>query len=326
MSDEKKLVERIGFIGDIHLCCKKYGNHRDYPKESLEYFHKITEVAEEEHLTMLIGTGDFSYYKFSDLMYRLKVEEELIKQNQITNGRRYEIKGNHDIASSGMTEYEYYTSKGLLKPAENIKVAGVNISMIDNGQIGNTKPMIVNGEVNIITCHDYVKFHDTKLPNFGDAIELDNITDWFGADYVIAGHVHKVMAFEGFISNGVTNHKTNVVYPGCMMRPAYREGALDENGYIIIFDVYDNGEVVFWQKKIELWSLDKSFNLGIIDEVREKKEEKSNRVDISDIVNKLNEHERNVGNPEDIIKQLEDIDDKYKNKAIDLLVRGSNEN
>ena len=50
-----------------------------------------------------------------------------------------------------------------------------------------------------------------------------------------------------------------------------------------------------------------------------KKVEKAERVDISDVVKQLDSHDRNVGNPEDIIRGMKDVDDKYKNKAIDLL-------
>ena len=323
MSEERTLLHRVGFIGDMHLCCKKYGNHRDYPKESLEYFKKISDIVESEHISILIGTGDFSYYKFSDLNYRLQIEHELIRQNEATNGNRYELRGNHDIAGSGMTEYAYYNERNLLKKVDHLEVGRLSISMIDSGCTESTKPVLKEDKHNIIVCHDYVKFKDTQLPNFGDAIELDNKTDWYGAEYIVAGHVHKVMMFDGYISNGTNGHKATVVYPGCMMRPAYREGNMDEKGYIIVFDVYQNGEVEFRQIPIELWSMDKTFNLEEIHRIKESKEEKRERVDISDIVNKLNEHERNVGNPEDIIKQLEGIDDRYKNKAIELLISGS---
>ena len=49
-----------------------------------------------------------------------------------------------------------------------------------------------------------------------------------------------------------------------------------------------------------------------------------NRVDITDIVKQLDAHDRNVGNPEDIINAMIGIDDKYKNKAISLLQNALN--
>ena len=55
---------------------------------------------------------------------------------------------------------------------------------------------------------------------------------------------------------------------------------------------------------------------------KEREQKKERSVDISDIVQRLDMHERNVGNPEDIIRNMEGIDEKYKDKAIELLKDG----
>ena len=68
--------------------------------------------------------------------------------------------------------------------------------------------------------------------------------------------------------------------------------------------------------------IEETFNVEAKAIEKERKEEKRNRVDISDVVKRLDEHERNVGNPEDIIMALADVPEKYKRKAIDLLQRG----
>jgi len=67
--------------------------------------------------------------------------------------------------------------------------------------------------------------------------------------------------------------------------------------------------------------LSESFNLEEKAEEAKQKEEKEKKVDISDIVQELDAHDRNVGNPEDIIRSMENIDQRYKDKAIDLLER-----
>ena len=67
---------------------------------------------------------------------------------------------------------------------------------------------------------------------------------------------------------------------------------------------------------VPLWALDESFNLEA--KAREDEQSKS-LVDISDIVKRLDEHERNIGNPEDLIMSLEDIDIRYRKKAVELL-------
>ena len=314
------ILGTVAIYGDIHLNSKNYGAHRDYAKESLEYFHKITETVKQYNVTHLIGCGDFSYGRFHSLEYRSAVEKELEEQLRLTNGNRYELQGNHDTAGYGMTERDYYLSKGLLKPSTNLSIGNLTITMVDYKKHEQTEPLIIDDDqhVNFIIAHDFFKFKDTRLPNFGDSIELDNFGKWFGADGLICGHVHKIMDFEGYIQKGELAHILKVYYPGCMTRPSYREGSMDLNGEIILLTVKDTG-VDFDIINIPLWSLEDSFNLAQKQKELEKKQAKEERVDISDIVKQLDLHDRNVGNPEDIILGMTDINEKYKNKAVDLL-------
>lgn len=315
------VIATIGIYGDMHLNSKNYGAHRNYAKESLEYFHNITEAVRKNNITTLIGTGDFTFGRFHSLEYRSAIERELQEQYSLTNGNRYELKGNHDIAGYGMTERDYYVSKGLLKPSQNISIGNLNITMVDYNEYENVVPNIVDNEsvVNLIVAHDYFKFNSTKLPNFGTPIELDHFEKWFGVDYIALGHIHKDMEFDGYMAKGDMVHHVYVNYLGCMMRPAYKEGAMDEKGKMLVIKVFDDGKLDIENIYLDLWSIEDSFNIEAKQKEAAKKAEKENRVDITDIVKQLDSHERNVGSPEEIIKGLEDIDDKYKNKAIDLL-------
>lgn len=318
------IIARIGIVGDTHLSSNNYGAHRDYPKESMEYFTKISDLTEELQLTHLIGTGDFTYGKFNKLEYREKIEKELERQYKATNGNRYEVFGNHDSATNGMTEYEYYTRRGLLKKSSNFTVGNLNITMLDYRKDGiyNKEDMNIvtdSGQVNLVIAHQYFKFNNTQLPNFGDAIILDNLESMYGADYLVCGHVHHILGFKGDIHKGELAKECIVHYLGCMMRPAYKEGSMDEVGNMAVITVHDDGKVEYNVHTIELWSLEESFNLEAKLVEKQKKQEKESRLDISDIVKQLDSHNRNIGNPEDIIKSMSGIDDKYKNKAIQLL-------
>ena len=93
---------------------------------------------------------------------------------------------------------------------------------------------------------------------------------------------------------------------------------MDDKGQIIVINVENTGDVSFEIEEFDLPAIEESFSSEKINERDEKKEAKENRVDISDIVKDLNEHDRSVGNPEDIINGL-NVDEKYKNKAIELL-------
>lgn len=319
-------IARVLIYGDIHLNSKNYGGHRDYANESLGYFRKITETAEEIQATHIIGLGDFTFNRFHTLEYRSKVEDELEKQYKLTNGNRFEIKGNHDVAGYGMTEYEYYIEKGLIRPSENIQIGNVNISMIDNDKYNSTDILKPDPDKsNIVLAHDYFKFSDTVIADYGRAVELDSFERWFGVDYLICGHIHKQEAFSGRVFKGDESHEMVVTYPGCMSRPAYREGHMDTTGVMIELVISDDSPLKINVIRIPLLSIDECFNIKNINQKAEKKEEKRNRVDISDIVTSLNQHDGVVGNPEDIIMAMAGIDDKYKKKAIDLLKRGQSE-
>jgi predicted phosphodiesterase len=314
-------IARIGIYGDIHLCSKNYGGHKDYAKESLLYFSKITEITKRRNLTHLIGLGDFSFGRFHSLEYRKAVEDELEAQKSITNGNRYEIFGNHDSATYGMTERDYYVEKGLMKESENLKIGKLNLSMLDYGTLEKAKLNISDkeDEFNFVLAHDFFKFVKTSLPNFGKAIELDTVEKLYGADCIVCGHVHKVMSFSGFITKGEMAHECKVNYLGCMSRPAYKEGNMDEIGQVMVVIVKDDGTVDVEIETVALLDLEESFNLEVKAREVEIKAQKDNRVNISDIVKQLDAHDRNVGNAEDIINGLKDIDSKYKDKAIELL-------
>lgn len=315
------VIARIGVYGDLHLNSKNYGAHREYAKESLDYLSKITEVTHKRGLTHLIGCGDFSYGRFHTLEYRLAVESNLKEQFEATQGNRYELMGNHDVAGYGMTERQYYIEKGLLKPSENITIGCLNLNMVDYGQHNKVNINICDDEkhYNFVIAHDFFRFVNTEVGNFGKAIELDSFEKWFGVDMLICGHVHKILDFSGFIQKGEMSHQCEVHYLGCMMRPAYREGYMDDIGEMMIITVYDDNTVDYDIETIKLWSLSDSFNLIAKEDDKEKKVERGNRVDISDVVRQLDSHDRNVGNPEDIISGMVDIPDKYKSKAIELL-------
>lgn len=312
------LVAKVLVYGDIHLHSRNYGSHRDYPKESLDYFRNITETAKLLGITHIIGLGDFSYGRFNTLEYRQAVEKELTEQFKLTNGNRYELKGNHDVSTKGMTEYEFYVERGLIKPSTNIQIGNANISMIDYG-MHRTKSIlpVEPGKTNIVCMHDFFKFNDTFIGDYGKARELDSLESWAGVDYILGGHIHNHEMFSGSIIKNGKAYKTIVHYLGCPCRPAYRIGKMQETGHYDIISIFDNGQVQLDVHEFELWKLDDSFNIEEMNSNKEIKDQK--HVDISDVVKKLDSHQRVVGDPEQVILSMETVDIRYRNKAIQLL-------
>lgn len=314
------LLARIMIMGDTHLSSRKWGAHRDYPKESLDNFKKVTKLAEDNDVTHIIGLGDFSFDRFKTLEYRYEVEELLKRQYKQTNGNRYELKGNHDKATYGMTEYEYYIAQGLLKPSCNLQIGLLNISMIDYSKQYDFSKIITpdSNKFNLVLAHDFFKFKDSLMANYGEAIILDDTRLLYGVDMLISGHVHNWGTFGGKVTSwdGSNSRDMMLRYLGCMNRPSYREGHMQDVGKVNIVEIYEDGSMKINEIDIPLMSIEEAFNLEKLEKVKQHRE--NTHIDISDVVKSLENHERNIGEPEDIIKTMT-VDQKYKDKAIELL-------
>lgn len=312
-----KLIAKVLVYGDIHLSSKNYGSHREYPMESLTFFRNITQRAKEIRATHIIGTGDLTYGRFNTLEYRKQVEKELEEQNEITNGNRFEVEGNHDSASYGMTEYEYYIDKGLLKPSTKLALGNANITMINYGESGKTEIITPDAShTNIVIMHDFFKFSDSNIADYGKAMILDSFEPWYGVDYVIGGHIHNWEVFKGSIAKNGIAYPTVVHYLGCPNRPAYRPGSMQDTGNYAIISVYED-RTEYDVDVFPLWDIAKSFNLEAKEERENHTEQK--RVDVSDIVHRLDAHKRVVGEPSEVIMALENIKLEYREKAVQLL-------
>ena len=309
------MKNKILVYGDIHLHSKNYGAHIDYAKESLYYFRNITDTAEELGITHIIGCGDLTYARFHSLEYRLEVEKELEKQMKITNGNRFEVKGNHDEATYGLTEYEYYIKKGLLRKSTNLEFDKLNISMVDFNKHDTHDVIISKDKLNIVICHEFIRFTNTKLPNYGTYLNLDEFTKWAGVDYIIAGHVHGQHIFSG----NILGKETIVIYPGCPTRTIYRAGHMSDIGQFILIES-DDKETKAEVYEYDLLPLEECFNIEVLE--NEKTFGIRENIDIEDVISKLNNYNKTVGNIEDIIMAMTEIDLRYRNKAVELIRAG----
>lgn len=294
--------------GDDHLSSRNYGGHVDYPGESLECFQTITKIMEDEKVTHLISPGDLTYGRFN-LAYRTLVEDELNKRNQMTNGNVFQLRGNHDYSTSGMTEWEYYTThRKLMKPATRLEFSSCVIHMIDFGK-ENVPLELSDTKENIVVGHNYFNFKDSPLPNFGSPIILDDREDWFNVSMVISGHIHKNFHLAGKIVKDGISRDVGLYYPGSLSRPEFTEGLTNE-GEVCILRI---GETISFDFiTVSLKPVEEAF--AIADTIKEFK-----RVDISDIIKNLNNKERNIGSPEQIIDTMTDFKQEYRRKAKELL-------
>lgn len=316
------LVSRWMIGGDTHYSSKNYGGHVNYPEESLQCARLLIQLAKQYKITHWIDTGDFSYGRFTTLEYRLEVEKILKEQYKVVNGNHWYIKGNHDKATYGMTEYEYYLKSKMFNGSEEkpLKLApNVTLHMRDYNDFSGIDTS--DGGTHILITHGYFLFNNSAMPDYGIATKLDDKHDWFGVDYILCGHIHEEHMINGYISNGKGQaHPCAVHYLPCLTRPAYHGNETPTTGCVDIIDVYDNGEIKLSSIGIQLMPIEQSFDIERIKKEKESKEVR--KVDLSDVVNGLNNHEISVGNPEDVITAKADIPLKYREKAIELLKSG----
>lgn len=319
-----KLIANILVSGDDHLKYKNHGQHNDYAKESFYYFKKLGDYCKENNITHWIGLGDLTYGRFASLEYRDMVEEELKRQNDILGGNRWIIKGNHDSASYGMTEYEYFLKKGYFKGSELLQLGPLNLNMVDYGKHKETPVLVEDTKQNMILTHGYFAFKGGRY-DFGEPVLLDEMQNWFGCKFIICGHIHQRNVLKGFINDGHGNAcETTVHYLPCLARPAYMMSGNPEQGQVVVLNVYEN-YINYNEVQVDLLPLSESFNLeGIMEEQQKKASMTSNKVDLKDIVNQLATYDYSYANPEDIIMAQVGLDEEVKKKACEYLKAAHN--
>ena len=321
---ENGLLAAIMVVGDTHFKCDNYGGHVNYGKEVLYYERKLNEIAREKHVTHYISTGDLTYGKFNKLEYRQMVDCIFDERNTIVGGNFYMVKGNHDKASYGKTEYEYYLEKNTFKGSCSLDIGierqygGLHIQMNDFGDMSEFNA--VNGAVNILITHGYFTFKNAELPYYGKSeCLLDTYSPWIGADLILAGHIHE----EHLIRGKIMGKEIGVHYLPCLSRPALHANIMTESGNVDIIYVDTEGNVTIEMVPVELLPVEQCFRLEALkrNAQEDANDLKYDKIDFSDIVKRLAGYEKAFGDPIERVRALENVPDVCKERAIDWLMR-----
>lgn len=315
MLDKSK---RIIIYGDQHLCSKNYGCHIDYPGLSLKHFKLIGDLAEQESCGVIAGLGDLTYGRFNNLTYRLAVEMEFERHLKITNGNRYEVKGNHDKMTDGASEYDFYKAKGMFSCPDHFDLGCVRFHIVNYGE-ENRQLNIDPNKYNFVLGHNLFRYKSNILPNYGTGVELDNYTTWKDVDMIVAGHIHQTHKLSGFMlvdRDGDSRTKEIPVYQlGCPNTPAYQKEGLDEVGTYLIVDC-SGDEPKLEIMEFPLPELHEKF--VIPDENEVAKVLKEHKVDVSDVVKELASHDSYMADPELLIDSLNVFSKAARDKAKEL--------
>lgn len=300
-------MSRVLIYGDPHLCSKRVGYHKDYAEHSLNNLRYIESLVREHECDTVICLGDFADGTFS-LNYRLEVDKVLQDLNGYTKGNHYTLKGNHDVSTAGLTEYDYYTNKGLIKNTDVLELDGCNIYFANYGCIDDIK-LRDNGKKNILLSHDYLVFNGSKGVNpYYKPIYVEDCLNLLDMDLIICGHIHNKVRY--------TKDGVHIIYPGSSSM-----GSIDSDTtcYFIILDCdednYKLNFIEYSKSKEDLYDLVK-YNL----DVERKQLTDSVKENITEVLNleSLESYSLDVTNFRLVINGL-DIDKEVKDCAIKLL-------
>lgn len=312
--------EKILIVGDNHLSSNNRSNHTNYAKESLDCLKFITGLIDERGIDYYIDLGDISYGKF-ELAYRAEVESIYTNRYNSLQGNCFGVRGNHDVSNKGISEWEYYTKhRKLINNSDKIVIVSdgykyfdtdnIRWHLVDFGHEDTKLELKGNGCVNFVCAHNFLKFNSSNVANFGKGIDVDQFENFYGVDGIFCGHIHHNLTLQGSICKDGSSKDAFIYYPGSIVRTDFVKN-LPEHGEVLI--VHNNSSGLSFEKVSVPWiPEEEAFQIGDI--IKEKK-----KVDISDIVKTLNDRERNIGDPEVVIHNMTGFEQKYKDKAIELL-------
>lgn len=326
-------IATIMVVGDDHLDSNNYGQHLNYPKETLFYQEMLSKIAEIEQVTHYISTGDLVMKKDFSLDYRAEVDKLLTARKKLVESRGGEmiyIRGNHDVSLHSITEYDYYANRGVFIPAAKRPTLDFENS---EGQIvlhlelkdwKDESPCNNIGLHNILITHglftaDHVE--GETMPNYGTAIDLTNKADWAGLEYILCGHIHT----EHIQQLRVAGTMTTVHYLPCLARPQYikkyeegeqarREGSVD------LIRVYDDGHIEVERYAVDFIENRLCFNIEKIYNDAAKLElslaSQSRREALKSMAEELQQYEAREVDPVAQIMALGNADELHKKIAL----------
>lgn len=339
-----KLLHTILVCGDSHLSSENYGYHLNYPKEVLYYEKLLNKLVETEDIDYYINTGDFTMNKEFSLQYRATVDDILKERKELVEGRGGKliyIRGNHDISTKSMTEYDYYANRGVFIPA--IKEPFIDFKN-DNGDVmlhlelrdyNNYTPIQNYGKTNILCTHGYFLFDHViegdDMAKYGEPISLTSKTEWEGLNYILAGHIHTEHIIKGLIGQKACT----VHYLPCLSRPSLIKKELENpilEGSIDLIKVYDDN-VDIERVPIEFLDNKVCFNLERLQRDQDKLEtmmlSDERKQALKSMAEELQSYEHRETDPIKQVMNLANAQEKHKNivkewfeEAADLIKTG----
>ncbi|MNL91162.1 3',5'-cyclic adenosine monophosphate phosphodiesterase CpdA [compost metagenome] len=235
---EKRGKFRVLIIGDLHLSDVFRGRHVDYLGNCLEVLGMITKTIEQNEITHLILTGDLIGVNEKNFKYRdtlLALMKILQHWNKLTNNNVYSVRGNHDSAAK-LTDFDVCLSLDLIKNVAYFDAGWSRYHLINYGEEGR-KLDIDDDKHNVAVVHNNIQVEGETNWFVGgkSEITLSSMDNWYGVDFVVAGHIHNPSV--KVVTTSIRDWSVSLFYPGSPTRPIHDKRVWEQcYGLVFISD------------------------------------------------------------------------------------------
>lgn len=197
---------KILVFGDLHFSSSFSGQHKNYQYECYYNMDRITKIVAKEKATAVIFLGDLfgvNEKNIRDRQFLMRTLNFFKVLNQVTDGKVYSVKGNHDIGD--FTDFNFFEGIGLIKNPQYINYYGkkpgakgndgleIRFHLVNYGD--EQKPLKLSKEddcaSNVVLGHsDYYIEGVTNWYSAGSNVELNQLNNFQGVSLVFSGHIH----------------------------------------------------------------------------------------------------------------------------------------
>lgn len=288
---------KVLVFGDLHTTNRSRGRHKDYESESYEAMRVIEEKVRKEKPVAIVFLGDIIGYTDTVLKHGeffTNVLKFFMHLNNVTNGRVFSVKGNHDLVP--VTDYDTLEGLGLLKNPNYVDSENVRYHFINYGEEDEAIELSVSENIdgenevaNIIFGHndysidDVTTWYQTDTPH-----PVSGMHNFKGVKMIVSGHIHHTS--DDVMVTSIDGERVLVFYTGSMTRVAGND-AFDYSCYMI-YDYEDGDNHIFYEiDTIDMCPLE---DILYPKEEPKDKAEKVNEENIHEVVKYLAENNTSV--------------------------------
>lgn len=194
---------KVLVFGDLHLSSSFMGQHKNYQYECYANMDKIQSLVEENKASAVIFLGDLvgvNEKNIKDRQFLMRTQHFFTMLNKVTNGKVFSVKGNHDMGD--FTDFDFFEGLGYIKNPEyidyyrddsnDVKTLEIRFHLVNYGDEKKRLHLAdENWSSNVVLGHsDYYIDGVTNWYSANNNIEVSDLTNFEGVQYIFSGHIH----------------------------------------------------------------------------------------------------------------------------------------